>query len=51
MGSHRYTTLRTLIDTKLCKSDVGQTRPKHVADVTSCRITTVIVLCKDGLIQ
>jgi len=35
-------TLRTLIDTNLCKSDDGQTRPKHVADVTSCRITTVI---------
>jgi len=31
----------TLIDTKLCKPDDGQIRPKHVADVTSCRITTV----------
>jgi len=33
-------TLCTLIDTNLCKPD-GQTRPKHVADVTSCRLTTV----------
>jgi len=51
MGSHRYTPLFTLIDTNLCKPDDGQTRPKHVADVTSCGTTTVIVLCKDGLIQ
>ena len=34
-------TLCTLIDTDLCKPDDGQTRPKHVADVTSCIITTV----------
>jgi len=34
-------TLRTLIDTKLCKPEDSQTRPKHVADVASCRITTV----------
>jgi len=34
-------TLCTLIDTKLCKPDDGQTRPKHVVDVTSRRITTV----------
>jgi len=27
-------TLCTLIDTKLCKPDDGQIRPKHVADVT-----------------
>jgi len=47
-------TLCTLTDTKLCKPDDGQTRPKHVADITSCRITTVgcvVLLCKDGLIQ
>ena len=29
----------TLIDTKLCKPDDGQTRPKH--DVNSCIIRTV----------
>jgi len=47
MGSHGLhwdpigtATLCTLIDTNLCKPDDGQTRPKHVADVTSCRITT-----------
>jgi len=34
-------TLCTLIDTNLCKPDDGQTRPKHAADVTSCRITTI----------
>jgi len=34
-------TLCTLIDANFCKPDDGQTRPKHVADVTSCRITTV----------
>ena len=34
-------TLCTFIDTNRCKPDDGQTRPKHVADVTSCRITTV----------
>ena len=34
-------TIGTLIDTNLCKSDDGQTRPKHVADVTSCTITAV----------
>jgi len=34
-------TLHTLIDTNICNPDDGQTRPKHVADVTSCRITTV----------
>jgi len=33
------------------KPDDGQARPKHVADVTSCRIQLSIVLCKDGLIQ
>jgi len=43
--------LCTLIDTNLCKLDDGQARPKHVADVTSCRIQLSIVLCKDGLIQ
>jgi len=42
-------TLCSLIDTNLCKPDDGQTRSKHVADVTSCGLTTV--LCKDGLIQ
>jgi len=40
-----------VIDTNLCKPDDGQARPKHVADVTSCRIKLSIVLCKDGLIQ
>jgi len=30
-----------LSDTNLCKPDDGKTRPKHVADVTSCRISTV----------
>jgi len=35
-------TLCTLIDTNFCKPDDGQTRPKHVADVTSCILTTVI---------
>ena len=44
-------TLCTLIDTNVCKPDDGQARPKHVADVTSCRIQLSIVLCKDGLIQ
>jgi len=44
-------TLCTLIDTNLCKRYDGQARPKHVADVTSCRIQLSIVLCKDGLIQ
>jgi len=39
------------IDTNLCKPDDGQARPKHVADVTICRIQLSIVLCKDGLIQ
>jgi len=34
-------TLCTLIGTKFCKPDEGQIRPKHVADVISCRITTV----------
>ena len=42
-------TLCTLIDTNLYKLDDGQTRPKHVAYVTSCRIQLSIVLCKDGL--
>ena len=51
MGSHGTATLCTLIDTNLCKPDDGQARPKHVADVTSCRIQLSIVLCKDGLIQ
>ena len=41
----------TLIDTKLYKPDDDQARPKHVADVTSCRIQLSVVLCKDGLIQ
>jgi len=40
-----------LIDTHLCKPDDGQARPKHVADVTSCRIQLSIVLCKEDLIQ
>ena len=44
-------TLCTLIDTNLCKPDDGQARPRHVADVTICRIQLSIVLCKDGLIQ
>ena len=44
-------TLYKLIDTNLCKPDDGQARPKHIADVTSCRIQLSIVLCKDGLIQ
>ena len=44
-------TLCTLIDTNLCNPDDGQARPKHVADVTSCRIQLSIVLCKDGLIR
>ena len=35
------TTLCTLINTNLCKPDDCQIRPKHVADVTSCGITTV----------
>jgi len=34
-------TLCTLIDTNFYKPDDGQIRPKHVADVISCRITTV----------
>ena len=34
-------TLCTLIDSNLCKPNDGQTRPKHVENVTSCRITTV----------
>jgi len=53
MGSHRYSNIMysTLIDTNLCKPDDGQTRPKHVADVASCRITTANCVCKDGLIQ
>jgi len=34
-------TICILIDNNLCKSDDGQTKPKHVADVTSCTITTV----------
>jgi len=29
-------TLCTLIDTNHCKPDDGQTRPKHIVDVTSC---------------
>ena len=44
MGSHGLqctATLCALIDTNLCKPDDGQARPKRVADVTSCRITTV----------
>ena len=36
-------TLCTLIDTNLCKPDDGQARPKHVADVSSCRIQLPIV--------
>ena len=43
--------LCTLIDTSLCKPDDGQSRSKHIADVTSCRIQLSIVLCKDGLIH
>jgi len=41
------------IDTNLCKPDDydGRATPKHVADITSCRIQLSIVLCKDGLIQ
>jgi len=34
-------TICTLIDTKLCKPDDGQTRPKHDADITSCIVSTV----------
>jgi hypothetical protein len=41
----------TLIDTNLCKPDDVQARPKHVVDVTSCRIQLSVVLCKDGLIK
>jgi len=48
---HRTAKLCTLINTNLCKPDDGQARPKHVADVTSCRIQLSIVLCEDGLIQ
>ena len=44
-------TLCTLIHTILCKPDDGQARPKHVADVTSCRIQMSTVLCKEGLMQ
>ena len=44
-------TLRTLIDTNVCKTNDGQAMPKHVADVTSCRIQLSIVLCKEGVIQ
>ena len=44
-------TLCTLIDTKLCKHDYGKARPKHVADITSCRLQLSIVLCKEGLIK
>ena len=43
-------TLCTLIDTNLCKPDDGQAKPKHVADVTSCRIQLSIVLYKESLI-
>jgi len=43
-------TFCTLIDINLCKPDDGQTRPKHVVDVTSCEQLS-IMLCKDGLIQ
>jgi len=43
-GLHRLVSmyLCTLIDINLCKPDDGQIRPKHVADVTSCRITTFV---------
>jgi len=51
MRSHGTATLCTLIDTNLYKPDDGQARPKHVADVTSCKIQLSIVLCKEGLIQ
>jgi len=59
MGSHGLhclcflyrATLCTLIDTNFCKPDDGQARPKHVADVTCCRIQLSFVLCKDGLIK
>jgi len=34
-------TLCTLVDANFCKPDDGQTRSKHVADITSCRIATV----------
>jgi len=44
-------TLCNLIDNNFCKPVDGQVRPKHVADVTSCRIQLSIVLCKEGLIQ
>ena len=33
--------LQRLVSIKVHKPDDGQTRPKHVADVTSCRIATV----------
>jgi len=35
MGSHALRCLCILIGINLCKPDNGQTRPKHVADVTS----------------
>ena len=40
MGSHRYSNIMYL-DTNVSKPDDGQTRPKHVAYVTSCIIPTV----------
>jgi len=38
-------TLCTLIDTNFCKPDDGQTRPKHVPNVTSCSITNGKLCC------
>ena len=50
-GLQSLVLLCTLIDTNLCKPDDGHATPKHVDDVTSCRIKLSIVLCKDGLIK
>ena len=36
--------VKGLIDTNLCKPDDGQTRSKHVTDVTSYRITVNCVV-------
>jgi len=50
-GLQRLVSIKVHNNTKLCKPDDGQARPKHVADITSCRIQLSVVLCKDGVIQ